>query len=330
MGKGGKKPKKDGATTAPEKITSLTALYAPEVRKGLQDGVKDQKKTILESERVFTADTAAQIHQVIAHVKACEDVFVTADHPDRTPPIPGSGEEVFETPFQRTDPRLRVYYLDREGILRALDIEVRQEIKKKNGIKQTTKVGRGGTEADPTLDRFEQASMIHRFGFNMFALHDQHLAARIDASVKSIPKPVLYMVSQRYRFEYHPEGNPDELIEIALEPIHKGQTLDGFIWGMPKIDIEIKNGPDQDELRHALLKREEERLLNLFPFLKRQLHSSPTPGFNHILGELEGGNTAVIEAIDEMDPGSTWWQKKEGGQVLLPVKPRFIGPGATA
>ena len=136
---------------------------------------------------------------------------------------------------------------------------------------------------------------------------------RLMAEATSQGKPVLRMISQRERIPYHPEGNPDILIEMALEPIHVGETFTGHRWQLPKIDLEIKIGPDKDGLRHSLLAFEQKRLCKIFP-LKQQLVSSPTEGFEAIAEAME--TDAGRAAFDKLKTREKWWE--EGTSPVVP------------
>jgi hypothetical protein len=271
----------------------------------LKKQIVDIDKAYLESERVLRADTPQTINQIIEHVRACKTEFVTPEHPCLSPALPPEFAFDFAVPTEVTVPRERIYFLDREGKLRELHVEVRQE-RKEGLIMQTTKVGNGANFHDSTMDRMEQKSKLKGFGFNVYAIGDKDARHQILDEVISIPKPVLRLVSQRTRILYHPEGNPNVRIELALEPLHFGQTFTGYQWMVPKIDIEIKVGPAKKDkaLRHAILAREEERLMSLFP-LTRELKSSATPGFEAIDECLRRGQG--VDAFDRMGTTEQWW-----------------------
>lgn len=292
-----------------EKIEiGLQAFIDAAERRRLRNDILEVKKPCLETERVLVADSPAIVREIIRHVQNCQSIFVTAEHKSVAPSIPKGFEEMrFEVPFERTSPRERVYFLDRDGYLREINCEVRQELKQ--GVyKQTTKVGEGGKSHDSTMDRMEQASKTRGFGFNIYAIGDREIQAQILENATSLIKPVLRMVSQRTRIPYHPEGNPDIEIEMAIEPVHFGQTFTGYTWGVPKIDLEIKVAPEKmnTAMRHSLLAREEERLMSIFP-LKRRIISSPTEGFEEIQDSMR--NAVARERFDTMGTTEKWWEQ---------------------
>ena len=287
----------------------LTAQLDKATRRRLESDIKEIRKPFFESERVLVTDSAKIIREIARHVQSCTKVFVTPDKPQFAPVLP-AGLDFDYLPMQEiTAPRERPYCLDRDGRLRALKVEVRQEVK--NGsVVQTTKVGNGASSLDSTMDRWEQKSILgDRFGFNVFAIGDDKARANILESLESYPKNVLRLISQRIRIPYHPEGNPDLLIELALEPLHCGETFTGHVWHTHKIDVEIKKGPSkaQTALRHSILAREEERLMGIFP-LTRQLVSSASPGFDAIMEDM--AKDKHRSAFDRLDDKKPWWLDK--------------------
>ena len=158
------------------------------------------------------------------------------------------------------------------------------------------------------MDRWEQKSKLTGgFGFNIYAIGDKAARERALQELTSYPKLAERLISQRIRIPYFPEGNRDLEIELALEPVHCGETFTGFTWQYHKIDIEIKKGPDksQQALRHAILAREEERLMSTFP-LTRQRVSSATPGFDAIMEDLRTARHS--NAFDKMGVNEQWWK----------------------
>lgn len=279
-------------------------LVDQEEKKRLEEGIIKIEKPYLETERVLIGDDPHLMWEIVEHVNNCKDVFISASD-ERLAPTPPTGiNAAFKPSIQITDPRERAYFLDAEGVLREMKCEIRQEIKP-GFVKQTTKKGNGATAEDSTMDRMEQASKLMAFGFNIMAVGDKKLRATLIESLQSVPRPVQRMISQRVRIPYHPEGNPAIRIEMAIEPIHVGQTFTGFVWQQPKIDLEIKVGPEDKAARHALLAREEERLLSIFP-LRPQLKSSPTPGFDAIREDMK--NSAVRARFEAIGPDERWWQ----------------------
>jgi len=287
------------------KQTGLQAFLDEAEKLRLQEDIVEIKKPRLETERVLVGESPKLVHEIIRHVQDCQQIFVTAEHPDLAPTIPPEFDVFFEFPTERTAPRERAYFLDRDGYMREIMCEVRQEAWH-GGYKQTTKLGKGGTRYDPTMDRMEQRSKTCGFGFNVYAIGDEDAQVSILRNASSLVKPVLRMVSQRTRIPYHPEGNPNIEIEMALEPIHFGETFTGYKWFVPKIDLEIKIVPENytTAMRHSLMAREEERIMSIFP-LKRQLKSSPTPGFDEISNSMQ--NAAIRQRFDTMAVDEKWW-----------------------
>lgn len=293
--------------------SSLKAKLGKATRETLKQQVGKVKDPFFESERVLLADNQKIIWDIVEHVKNCSDVFVTKDSINFAPQVPQGLDLSFKVPIEITAPRVRPYVLDRDGILRELDIEVRQEMKLGNKIVQTTKIGKSGNKCDSTMDRWEQKTSLNskEFGFNVYAVGDELARRAILESDMDYPKIVQILTSQRIRIAYHPEGNKDVEIELALEPIHYGQTFTGYAWNTHKIDIEIKQGPPNENqaMRHSILAREEDRLLSLFPSLRRQLVSSASPGFDAVMEDLT--KPKYKAEFDKMSPNQQWWLKRQ-------------------
>ncbi len=301
MSKDGKKKKEP---------VGLRTLLSSDERNQLRSEVLEKKDPYLESERVLVAQNQRVIQQIIDHVKECERRFVTREKANIAPVLPDRylSRMEFQVPTEITPPRERAYFQDRHFFLRSLEAEVRQE-PRLGAYKQTTKIGSGGaTSTDSTLDRMEQASRITGFGFNVYAIGDKDLRNKLLEKSPTLIKPVLRMVSQRERICYHPNGDPDVLIEMALERIHVGQTFNGFAWSKPKIDLEIKMGPEEKGMRHSILAREEKRLRELFgSALTKELASSPTPGFEALEEFLSTDKGRA--AFDALETRAKWWEK---------------------
>ena len=300
--------KKDKDDKKKKEPIGLKDLLSGGEKSRFQSEVLEVKDAYLESERVLVAENQRVIQQIIDHVKECERVFVTREKGAIAPILPSryASRMEFQVPTEITPPRERAYFQDRDFFLRSLEAEVRQE-PRLGAYKQTTKIGGGATSADSTMDRMEQASKITGFGFNVYAVGDNLVREQILTRAPTLVKPVLRMVSQRERICYHPEGNPDILIEMALEKIHIGQTFNGFVWSRPKIDLEIKLGPEKTGMRHSLLAAEEKRLCKIFGgVLTKQLASSPTPGFEALEDFLstDKGRTA----FDKLQTRAKWWE----------------------
>lgn len=291
----------------PDKIQSLKHQIDEQMRASLEAQIKSIKDPFFESERVLVANSAQMIWDIARHVQNSQDIFVTADSHMFSPTLPKGIDYSFMAPQEITEGRERPYALDRDGILRELQVEVRQQRKGKKTV-QTTKIGDGGSMTDSTMDRWEQKSVLNTgFGFNVYAIGDKKARQEVLDNLTSHPKLVQRLISQRIRIPYHPEGNPDIEIELALEPLHCGETFTGFVWKTHKIDIEIKKGPDHLEqaLRHSILAREEERLMSIFP-LQRQLTSSATPGFDAVMEDLRKSQHRL--AFDRLGASDEWWK----------------------
>lgn len=289
---------------------SLRKPFSRSQIKAWKDQVDGRRRPYLESERVLIVDgkngpdKSNLINEIIRHIHDSPDIFVTCDQPGVAPVLPPGISAEFVPPIQITAPRQRIYFMDLECRLRKI-CEVRQELRPDGMYKQTVKTGNGATKADSTMDRYEQASTLLASGFNICAIRDKETRDAILDGLISLPKPVLRIISQRTRVSYYPKGDRSTVVEVALEPVLIGQTFTGFIWQEPKIDLEIKKGPEEREARHEILRREEERLMELFP-LKKQLRSTPSPGLDKVAEALR---TSSIhrKVLRMMELDAQWW-----------------------
>ncbi|MCB9979053.1 MAG: hypothetical protein H6862_05570 [Rhodospirillales bacterium] len=271
----------------------------------MKEGIVNIFPPYHESERIFSTRSENDLKEIDRYVLSCNTEFVTKNHPDFAPCIPDGLDFLsFSPPRELTPPRLRVYYDTLDGALRRLGVEVRQE--EKNGkICQTVKVGHGGTAEDATLERLEQKSVLKKWGFNPLAIGMENTRDTVLRNLHAEPRPVLYMVSQRIRIAYHPSGNPDHLIELALEPVHYGRTFTDVFWHTYKLELEIKKGPEDMLSRQALLDAEQARLVQHFPGVLTPVYeSSATPGMD-ALGKVSG-DPSVRAAFDGLDTRPDW------------------------
>lgn len=265
-----------------------------------------------ERERKYVTRKKGDLSAILKHVLNANDEFVTTDHPDFIPyGLPKKIRKGVLTPRQVTLVRERVYYMDTE--LKALfnDVEIRQEAKTKYPVKQTIKTGHKGSDSDHTLDRWEHPAKLTGFGPTLDAIEDPDVKSQLQSLFDAaVFIPALRMVSQRTRLSYHPEGNRDIEIEMAFDLILWGQTVFGYEWKEPKIELELVKGANDKSEAQKILDIEEARLLGSFP-LKSVLHSNPTPGFKDLAKKLQGkGYKKNKKSFEDLSSKPFFWRPK--------------------
>lgn len=266
---------------------------------------------VLESEAILVADSAALAEALAKAILEGAQGFQTLDASALAPPLPKAFclTSGLLPPHEITSPRQRIYLMDRDFALARAGVEIRMESKNRcfcQTAKWSAERRNGVSYSDATLDRMEQKAYLSRMGFSLRALPDDARERIARAGLSEMPRPVLCLTSQRIRIPYRPDGNPETLIELAVEPLHVGVTFDGFAWQNPKIELEIKKGPANFQERHALLQGEKERLFSLaerfssLGVLRENARSSAAPGFEAIVRALkeDGAAKAVFDGID--------------------------------
>lgn len=213
-------------------------------------------------------------------------IFTPPTHHSLLTHIPAHIRSRFAPPVEITSERIRIYY-DTED-LNAYDagIEIRQERRSKSGVKQMIKIGGNASSDDPVMDRMEYSSDLNGFGVDLRAIHDKKISKDLDKSYKGcIFKPLVWMVSQRHRFKYHPEGNPNICVEVGLDYPCVGITMHGFEWEAPQMEIEMVKGPDSHAAARGILEFEAERFAQFK--LEREILSKPAPGYDALRDYLK-------------------------------------------
>lgn len=270
--------------------------------------ITSSEKPVVETECLLFSNAPRLVDGVLQAVLEGSPGYTLLSDPTLVPPLPRASmpQPAFRPPLETTPVRQRVYCADSGGVLAALGLEVRLE-ERKGGkgsawcqtakwIEPISKEGGAFPEscAVPVFHRMEQKAILAQFGFNPYALRPRALRERVlEAAFVDRPRPVLCLTSQRTRLCYHPDGDTATLIELAAEPSHVGVTFSGFSWQAPKLELEIKKGPDNPHARTALLCREVHRLQSLAeriapcaPPLRPSTHSSAAPGFAAVAAVL--------------------------------------------
>lgn len=300
------------------------------------------KDPVLESECILFSDCPELAKAIIDRIVRGAAGYTTDADPRLLPPLPVEmlSAALAVAPHETTPVRQRIYYDTQGCALKKAGIEVRMEYNPKNRLWcQTVKyeVDEGKCEApedDAVLvhHRMEQKASLNRPGFCLEAVQPRELHERIQATIgKSPVLPVLSLISQRTRLCYHPEGDRDIAIEIAVEPLHVGTTLSGVSWSDAKIELEIKKGPEEGPARDALLRREVERLQTLARQIRSEAslrvssRSSAAGGLEEVAGFLNtsDGRRAFTSQIPDAWPDVSQWlaRRNPDGPESAPTPP---------
>jgi len=159
--------------------------------------------------------------------------------------------------------------MDREMKMRDLRLEHRIE-RTNYGGKQTVKLGNGAKGSDHTLDRTESQAKLHVISPVFAAVSDPKTRRLLERNFDEKDLlPLIYIVSQRIKKLYHPDGDRNIVIEVAADFILEGETVFGHCWNNPLLEIEIKKGAANHEEAREILARESAHLsrhFNLEPF----------------------------------------------------------------
>ncbi len=212
------------------------------------------------------------------------------------------GMELLGPPESTSAMRVRVYYDDEKlhGYRNGVEIRIEPRVKEH---KLVVKIGDNvADKKEGGFDREEHVGKLKSFRPDFKGL-DAPARNRLKKvyGVKNVDdikvRPMIMIVSQRWRYVYHPAGNKKASIEYAHD-VARGQTFTGYEWGIFEAELELKKG------NPAVLRREEARLLRAFNFLSHGTYSKPSPGFDvlqRIL--LADDDTARKFVKTEMKPG---------------------------
>lgn len=219
------------------------------------------------------------------------------------PGIPAALRKSFATPLEVTEPRIRLYWDDVDLTMQKNGIEIRQEPRPKGGIKQMVKIG--GGQGQTMLDRQEHSANIDHFGIDIDAIKDSNLRRRLKTIThgKTL-KPIISMISQRMKMNYHPDGNPGVVIELGLDAPCHGYCFDGFKWQLPQIELELVDGPVDAEQARVILEWEAARLYTRFDLMPN-VTSKPAAGFAHLRPFL--ATPAGRQAFTAHNRKVIWW-----------------------
>lgn len=239
----------------------------------------------LEIERKYDLPNIQTLKKLYAYIRRDSEGFVTYNDPPFLPNLPKEHDLQFEIPLEITNARQRLYYDTEDLIGFKNGIELRQELRTNKTIKQVIKTYEDYGSGYATLVRPEYSSVLSEPGINFKGVSDKVNRKMISGLFEGKPlKPLICMTSQRIRFLYHPDGNSNTQLELALDQV-VGECCNGHHWTFFQLELEVVTGPRKMKTIDALLDKEEKRLISLFP-LTRNLESKPTPGFN-VLKSIE-------------------------------------------
>lgn len=199
--------------------------------------------------------------------------------------IPKDMLPTFAAPLEVTEPRIRLYFDDKELSAYAQGIEIRQEPRPSGGVKQMVKLGGNADSDNPVLDRMEYSTNLDHFGMNLDAIKPAEVRELVKSALENKTlKPIVCMVSQRTRLKYHPNADPLTTIELGFDTPCRGHTIGGYTWNAPQLELELIEGSE------TALHEESAFFIKTFG-LKPNVTSKPYKGFKHLkthLKTLEG------------------------------------------
>lgn len=266
---------------------------------------KKEKNGFHELEFKLDADSVALMKAVQAHVIARPKIFTPTTHPDLLEAIPQDLRTSFQMPIEVTEARKRLYFDSRRLDAYEAGIEIRQERHTKGRVKQMVKIGGNATEDDPLMDRMEHGSYLKRFGADFSNIKDDDARKFLRKTLGDGEdmKPVVCMISQRTRIKYHPDGDPDVLIELGFDYPCRGYSFMGHVWDCPQMELEIVKGPDEHAKARRILEREAARFDEFG--LIRNVVSKPTPAFEALTTQKD--MAGFEKAFDAMEIDDRWW-----------------------
>ncbi|HEY8191333.1 MAG TPA: hypothetical protein VIG74_02825 [Alphaproteobacteria bacterium] len=237
-----------------------------------------------ERECKLDAQNASQLATIREHI-ITDPHYVTLNDPRFQPDLM-HGMELLGVPENFSIPRVRVYYddIDLNGFRNGVEIRVEPKECTEKPYKQMVKIGSNNASADGVFDRMEYPAKLPSPQPDLSLLKNGAQKKLKDvfgvsdlADVKLLP--MVMLVSQRWKIEYHPGGDPAMRIEYAHDT-SRGQTFTGFSWDFFQAELEMKAGDA------TILPREKKRLLDRFNFLSPGTRSKPSPGFDALAAAL--------------------------------------------
>lgn len=266
---------------------------------------KKQRNGFHELEFKLDAADVPLMKAVQAHVQGQPKIFTPTTHFRLLDSIPRDLHHAFQPPIEITDARKRLYFDTVDLAAFRNGIEIRQERHTKGRIKQMVKIGGNASEDDPLMDRMEHGAYLKSFGADFGSIKDDDARKFLKKTLGNGDdmKPLVCMISQRTRIKYHPEGDPDTIIEIGFDYPCRGYSLTGFVWDAPQMELEIVKGPYDHDAARATLEREAARFDSFG--LVRNVVSKPTPAFERLYHEVE--NSDFRAAFKRMKISDKWW-----------------------
>ena len=263
---------------------------------------QEHSKTYREQECKLNARSVGQLRRVRKHI--IDDSHYVTLNDEKFLPDVMKGGKMLGVPESFTPPRIRVYYDDvnLHGFCNGVEIRVElkpQSLSDEDRYKQVIKIGNNTTDDDGIFDRIEFPARLDDPAPDLGLSNldgKQKKKLKDIFEVKDLSKirllPLIQIVSQRWRIEFHPDGKRDTRIEYAHD-FGIGQTFTGFTWKMYQAELELKNGGS------AALMREKKRLMETFNFFTPGMRSKPSAGFDVLSAALsrEGINKAARKVL---------------------------------
>jgi hypothetical protein len=245
------------------------------------------------------------------HVRLATDVYVTSDHPAIAPAVPAAlGDIYFRAPLEEINPREYIYFVDADMKVRKFATEFRQAAHPIHGIKQNIKIGRAVADRradDITLNRLEMRAKVTGYGPVFAAVEDERERRWLRRHFKEAGlKPAFRLGTQRIRIPYHPEGDTNVKIELACVHTLFGETIFGKVWSDPKLEIEIKKGPEDEAACRRILEREQQRIMDEFDMAPND-KSNAEVGYDRLLPDLQTAQGRRV--FERLGPREIWWDR---------------------
>lgn len=256
-----------------------------------------------------------KLSRIFNHIAACRRHFRTLDLAPHTDQFDTALSACSRFPHEVTPLRQRFYWAGEN--LKGyrpddkIKAEVRTERKIGKGVwQQVLKIGR---ESMGTLSRGEYKRLLDGFGTNLGIYPDKIKKPAQKILGDGPLKPVLVIESKSTKVLFHPDGNPDVLLEIKFDK-GRGRTFDGFRHDIVEIEVEVKEGGDLSAKQiEKILDRTEQVLLKHFADDLEPIHHSKVfEMVQHLHGWWLRDKKGFHKAFDAL-PGDRWGEQPAKG-----------------
>lgn len=249
------------------------------VKKQASKTAKPETDVFREQECKLNASSADDLEK-IRHYILTNPHYTHANDPKLLPSwLAGMA---FTPAHEKSAVRYRTYFDTVEFNAFDQGVEIRVE---SNGdgtsgpYKQMVKIAMPGT-VPGIMDRMEYQGKISGPVPDLSLIKDGNAEVLKDIfKVKSLGKlslyPLLQIATQRWKSTYHPNGDRNTRIEVALDA-GRGMTCAGQSWDLFQLELELLRGDP------ACLELERARLLYVFNYLTAESRSKPSTGMDFL------------------------------------------------